>query len=71
MTMADSRDRGPEDGRYVNVHQDYEVRYWTERFGVTAERLKAAVEKVGTYVPSVEQELAAGDQETDGAAHDR
>jgi len=46
--MADDRTEvGPRDGQRVNVHEDYEVRYWTERWGVGADELKAAVARVG------------------------
>ncbi len=41
----------------VNVDEAYELRYWTERFGVSAEALKAAVAKVGPMVSDVEREL--------------
>ncbi|HSU24236.1 MAG TPA: DUF3606 domain-containing protein, partial [Variovorax sp.] len=46
--------RGPADGSRINVHEDHEVRYWTHRFGVTAERLEAAVKAVGVMVGDVE-----------------
>jgi hypothetical protein len=59
--MADNpSNRGPEDSRRVNVHQDYELRYWTEKFGVSDARLKEAVAKVGVSAEAVARELAAG-----------
>ena len=47
----------PQDAKRINVHEDYEVQYWTKRFGVTPEKLKAAVSKVGVMVDDVEAEL--------------
>jgi len=41
----------------INVTEDYEVRYWSEKFGVTAEQLLAAVQKVGNSAGAVESEL--------------
>ena len=29
------------------MNEDYEVRYWTERFGLTKHQLEKAIEKVG------------------------
>jgi len=43
--------------RQINIHEDYEVRYWSEKFGVTPDKLRAAVDKVGTSAEAVEQEL--------------
>jgi hypothetical protein len=44
--MADDKNKtGPQDASRVNVHERYEVEYWSKRFGVTPERLKEAVER--------------------------
>ena len=55
--MDNTTKTSPQDAKRINVHEDYEVRYWTKRFGVTAEELKAAVRKVGVMVDDVEREL--------------
>jgi hypothetical protein len=47
----------PQDALRVNMNEDYEVRYWTEKFGVSAERLRTAVQRVGVMVADVEREL--------------
>ena len=47
----------PQDASKINIHEDYEVRYWTKRFGVTPEQLREAVAKVGTSAAAVETEL--------------
>jgi hypothetical protein len=41
----------------VNIHEDYEVRYWTEKWGVSETQLIAAVMKVGVSAGAVAQAL--------------
>jgi hypothetical protein len=56
--MADDRsNRGPADRDRVNVHEDYELRSWSDKFGVTPGQLKAAVDKVGVMAKDVEAAL--------------
>jgi hypothetical protein len=55
--MDDKTKRGPQDAARINVHEDYEVRYWTEKFGCTKEELQAAVNKVGVSAAAVEKAL--------------
>lgn len=56
--MADDKTkRVPQDEQRVNIHVDYEVRYWTERFNRTREQLAAAVGRVGTVAKDVEADL--------------
>ena len=43
-------------GSRVNISEDYEVRYWSAKWSVSAERLKAAVEKVGASADAVAKE---------------
>jgi hypothetical protein len=50
--------RGPRDATRVNVNEEWELRYWCRRFGVSPEQLRAAVGKVGVMVSDVEQALA-------------
>ena len=58
--MADDKKRhGPADGSRINIHEDHELRYWTEKFGCTEERLKAAVMAVGPSVTEVGAQLRA------------
>ena len=57
--MTDNtEDRGPQDRSRISLGQDYEVRYWSQRFGINEEQLRAAVEDVGPSVQEVEQYLA-------------
>ena len=56
--MADDRsDRGAQDRSRINIHEDYEVTYWTKKWGVSAAQLREAVTKVGVSVKAVEKEL--------------
>ena len=56
--MADDKNKtGGQDRLRINVNEDYELRDWSRKFGVTAEQLKAAVKKVGVMAADVEKEL--------------
>jgi hypothetical protein len=58
MTMSDDKsNRGPADRSRVSTSEDYEVRYWTNKFGCTAQQLRDAVKKVGPMANDVEREL--------------
>ncbi|MBB5709735.1 DUF3606 domain-containing protein [Sphingomonas xinjiangensis] len=56
--MSDNKElRGPEDASRIAIHEDYEVRYWSNKFGVTHEQLKEAVDAVGHSAAAVEEHL--------------
>jgi hypothetical protein len=55
----DLKKKGSQDRSRINTSEDYEVRYWSQKFGVSAEQLKAAVKKVGNSPDAVERELKA------------
>ena len=56
--MADDpKHRGGSDRRRIDIHQDYELRDWSKKFGVTPDELKKAVEAVGDQADEVEQHL--------------
>ena len=56
--MADDlKNRGAQDRARVNVNEDHEVRYWTQKWGVSKEQLAAAVNKVGVSADAVAREL--------------
>lgn len=44
----------------INMHEDYEVKYWTHALGVSKEQLQKAVDKVGNSAATVRKELSAG-----------
>jgi hypothetical protein len=54
--MADDpNQRGPQDRSRVNLGQDHELKYWTQKFGVSADKLREAVRKVGPSAEAVAQ----------------
>ena len=56
--MADDKTKtGKPDRDRVNINEPYEVNFWTNKFGVSDETLKAAVEKVGPMAANVAKEL--------------
>ena len=46
--------RGGQDRRRINVSQDHELRDWSEKYGVSPERLMEAVAVVGEQADKVE-----------------
>jgi hypothetical protein len=56
--MADDKTkRGGQDRSRINLSEEYEVRYWTEKFDVTRLELEGAAEKVGPMVKDVRRHL--------------
>ena len=62
----DKSKRGAQDRSRINVNEDYEVRDWSKKFGVSAEQLKAAVEAVGTDPQEVEKQLKSRSRSSRG-----
>lgn len=48
---------GPADDSRINIHQEYELRYWSQKFNVSAEQLRQAVKIVGPMVKDVKRHL--------------
>jgi len=56
--MSDDKNQnGGQDRKRISLEEDYEVRDWSGKFGVSEERLRAAVGKVGNMAEDVEREL--------------
>lgn len=53
----DTTNRGQQDRLRVNINEEHEVRYWTERFGCSRDELAMAVKKVGVMAADVEKAL--------------
>jgi hypothetical protein len=53
----DTSKRGPADRTRINVNESWELRYWTETLGVTEQKLRDTVKKVGVMVADVKKEL--------------
>ena len=68
--MSDNKQKsGGQDRTRINVNQDYELRDWSDKFGVTKERLKEAVQAVGDSADKVQEYLKSG--ERGGSGGDR
>ncbi|MBP2434066.1 MULTISPECIES: DUF3606 domain-containing protein [Bradyrhizobium] len=46
----------------INMHEPYEVKYWTHALGVSKDDLQKAVEKVGNSAAAVRKELGLPDK---------
>ncbi len=53
----DKTNRGPQDRSRVSMSEDYEVQYWSDKFGVSRDRLQQAVDRVGNGADAVEEFL--------------
>lgn len=59
--MADDPNiRGDGDRKRINVDQDYELRHWSQKFGVLPDDLRRAVREVGPMADDVEKHLRGG-----------
>jgi len=54
----DKTKRGDRDRNRISMAEDYEVRYWTGRLGVSRAELEEAVKSVGNSADKVRQHLA-------------
>ena len=50
-------EREPQDLRYIGLQEDWEVKWWAVRLGVTPEELREAVRRHGTEARVVEERL--------------
>lgn len=56
--MVDNKTlRGPQDSSRIAMGEDYEVEYWTGKFGVDRDTLQKAVDAVGNSAAAVEKHL--------------
>lgn len=53
----DNAVRGPQDSSRVALGEDYEVRYWTEKWNISRDELADAVEAVGNGAAAVARHL--------------
>jgi hypothetical protein len=49
--------RGAADRLRINIHEEHEVRYWTQKLGCTRAQLEQAVKSVGVMAQDVEAYL--------------
>jgi uncharacterized protein YacL len=55
--MDDKTKTGTPDRKLINVHENYEVEYWTKEFNINKEALLDAVLAVGNSVAAVKKYL--------------
>jgi Protein of unknown function (DUF3606) len=53
LTKRDTPDRSK-----INMHESWEVKYWTRELGVSQAELQKVVDKVGNSAATVRKELA-------------
>jgi hypothetical protein len=53
----DTKNRGEPDRSRISLTEDYEVRYWTDKFGCTRKQLIDAVGRVGNSPEAVQRAL--------------
>lgn len=54
----DKQVTGGQDRQRINVNEDYELRDWSRKFGVTPDELKRAVRAVGDEAEKVKEHLS-------------
>jgi hypothetical protein len=57
MVLVDKEARTPADTSEVNLDEEWEVRYWCERFETDEETLRLCVTEVGPRTVDIEQRL--------------
>jgi DNA-binding phage protein len=56
--MADNlKETGKPDDARINVEQEHELSYWSEKLGVSREQLRKAVQAAGPMVKDVQRHL--------------
>ena len=56
--MSDDKSKsGGQDRIRINVHEEYELRDWSKRLGVTPERLKELVKEHGPIAANIRKAL--------------
>ncbi|GGH07222.1 MULTISPECIES: DUF3606 domain-containing protein [Pedobacter] len=55
--MDDKQKTGSADRSRININEGYELDYWSNKFGVSKDKLKAAVQTVGNAAQAVEDFL--------------
>ena len=56
--MSDNKNlRNSPDSQRINVNEDYEVQYWSKKFGVSKDQLVATIRRVGVMAEDVKRAL--------------
>jgi hypothetical protein len=55
--MDDKNNTGGQDRKRIDINEEYELQYWSEKFDVSREELRDAVEQAGNEAEEVERLL--------------
>lgn len=56
--MADDlTKKGPQDRSKINIHEPWELDYWSKTLGVSKEKLKQLVQQYGTSVSTIRSKI--------------
>lgn len=66
--MDSLKKRTMQDRSKINMHEDFELKYWTRKLGVTREELQRTVDKVGNSAAAVRKQLASRSTEPGDAS---
>ncbi len=53
----DKTKRRPQDSSKINIHEDYELNWWSDKFGVSKAKIIEAVKAVGVSASAVAKYL--------------
>ena len=56
-TMDDLHNRAPQDGKFISLSEDWEVKWWTKSLGVSAQQLAEVVAEAGNSAEKVKEYL--------------
>ena len=62
MMRTNLRARNTQESKRLNIDEEYEIMDWTERYGVSAEKIREAVKAVGDRVSDVVRYLMDGNK---------
>jgi hypothetical protein len=57
LMPEDAKDRGHRNRDRIDISQDQECRYWSEKLGVSSDKIRDAVKQVGPMAKDVEHHL--------------
>lgn len=55
--MAATFRRHPQDSARINLYEDWEMRYWSDRWGIPRQQLAETIKRVGVHVKDVARAL--------------
>jgi hypothetical protein len=62
--MLADKDRAPQDPSRISLAEEWEVRWWCDRFGCTEVALRRAVDTAGPTAAAVERQLKEAKKES-------